>query len=51
MAVSIADIQHRRKIVGAVMVDCKTALEVANGYYDKAMKIIRKKGQAVAAKR
>lgn len=33
------------------MMDCKKALEEANGDFDKAMEIIRKKGQAVAAKR
>jgi elongation factor Ts len=31
--------------------DCKNALTEANGDYDKAVEIIRKKGQAVAAKR
>lgn len=51
MAVSMADIQHLRKMSGAGMMDCKKALEEANGDYDKAMEIIRKKGQAVAAKR
>lgn len=33
------------------MMDCKKALEEAGGDFDKAMEIIRKKGQAVAAKR
>lgn len=33
------------------MMDCKNALNEANGDFDKAMEIIRKKGQAVAAKR
>ncbi|MEG1675752.1 MAG: translation elongation factor Ts [Bacteroidales bacterium] len=51
MAVSMADIQHLRKMSGAGMMDCKKALEEANGDYDKAMEIIRKKGQAIAAKR
>ena len=51
MAVSMADIQHLRKMSGAGMMDCKKALEEAGGDYDKAMEIIRKKGQAVAAKR
>jgi elongation factor Ts len=36
---------------GAGMMDCKNALNEANGDIDKAMEIIRKKGQAVAAKR
>ena len=51
MAVSMADIQHLRKMSGAGMMDCKKALEEAGGDHDKAMEIIRKKGQAIAAKR
>jgi elongation factor Ts len=51
MAVTMADIQHLRKMTGAGMMDCKNALTEANGDYDKAVEIIRKKGQAVAAKR
>ena len=51
MAVTMADIQHLRKMTGAGMMDCKNALNEANGDFDKAMEIIRKKGQAVAAKR
>ena len=51
MAVSMADIQHLRKMTGAGMMDCKNALTEAEGDFDKAMEIIRKKGQAVAAKR
>ena len=51
MAVTMADISHLRKMSGAGMMDCKNALTEANGDIDKAMEIIRKKGQAVAAKR
>lgn len=51
MAVTIADIQHLRKMTGAGMMDCKKALIEANNDFDAAMEIIRKKGQAVAAKR
>lgn len=51
MAVTMADIQHLRKMTGAGMMDCKNALNEANGDFDEAMGIIRKKGQAVAAKR
>ena len=47
----MADIQHLRKMTGAGMMDCKSALNEAEGDYDKAIEIIRKKGQAVAAKR
>jgi elongation factor Ts len=51
MAITMADITHLRKMTGAGMMDCKSALTEANGDYDKAIEIIRKKGQAVAAKR
>ncbi len=51
MAVTMADITKLRKMTGAGMMDCKNALTTAEGDFDKAMKIIREKGQAVAAKR
>ncbi len=51
MAVSMADIKHLRKMTGAGMMDCKNALAESEGDFDKAIEIIRKKGQAVAAKR
>lgn len=51
MAVTMADIAHLRKMSGAGMMDCKKALEESDNDFDKAMEIIRKKGQAVAAKR
>jgi elongation factor Ts len=51
MAVTMADIVHLRKMTGAGMMDCKNALTEADNDFDKAMEIIRKKGQAVAAKR
>lgn len=51
MAVSMADIQNLRKRTGAGMMDCKNALSEAGGDFDKAIEIIRKKGQAFAAKR
>ena len=51
MAVTMADITKLRKLSGAGMMDCKKALEEANNDIEAAMEIIRKKGQAVAAKR
>jgi elongation factor Ts len=51
MAVTMADITHLRKMTGAGMMDCKTALTESNDDFEKAVEIIRKKGQAVAAKR
>lgn len=47
----MADITKLRKMTGAGMMDCKNALTEAGGDFDNAMKIIREKGQAVAAKR
>ena len=47
----MADITHLRKMTGAGMMDYKNALNEAEGDFDKAIEIIRKKGQAVAAKR
>ena len=51
MAVSIKDIQKLREMTGAGLADCKKALEESEGNIDGAIEIIRKKGQAVAAKR
>lgn len=51
MPVSIADIQKLRKMSGAGLSDCKKALTQTDGDFDKAMEIIREKGQAIAAKR
>lgn len=51
MAVTMAEISKIRTMTGAGMMDCKNALTEANGDFDKAVEIIRKKGQAVAAKR
>jgi elongation factor Ts len=51
MAVTMAEISKLRTMTGAGMMDCKNALIEANNDFDKAIEIIRKKGQAVAAKR
>ena len=51
MAITIAEIQKLRKLTGAGMMDCKKALEASEGDTQKAIEIIREKGQAVAAKR
>lgn len=51
MAVSIEDIKKLRHMTGAGMMDCKNALAETNGDIEAAIEIIRKKGQAVAAKR
>jgi elongation factor Ts len=49
--ISAADVAKLRKVTLAGMMDCKKALEEAEGNFDKAIEIIRKKGQAVASKR
>ena len=49
--VSAADVNKLRQITGAGMMDCKKALGEANGDFDAAIDILRKKGQKVAANR
>ncbi len=51
MAVNIEDIKKLRNMTGAGMMDCKNALAETGGDIEAAIEIIRKKGQAVAAKR
>ncbi|MBQ9339877.1 MAG: elongation factor Ts [Paludibacteraceae bacterium] len=51
MAVSLADIKKLRDITGAGMMDVKKALEEANGDFEQAKDLLRKRGQAIAAKR
>jgi elongation factor Ts len=51
MAVTMAEISKLRTMTGAGMMDCKNALTEAENDFDKAIEIIRKKGQATAAKR
>ncbi|HCC71069.1 MAG TPA: elongation factor Ts [Bacteroidales bacterium] len=50
-SISAADVAKLRKMTGAGMMDCKKALQEAEGDFDKGVEIIRKKGQAVANKR
>ena len=49
--ISASDVGKLRKQTGAGMMDCKKALVEANGDFDLAVDILRKKGQKVAAKR
>lgn len=49
--ITAADVAKLRRVTLAGMLDCKKALEEADGNFDKAIEIIRKKGQAVANKR
>jgi elongation factor Ts len=50
-AINAADVAKLRRVTLAGMMDCKKALEESEGNFDKAIEIIRKKGQAVANKR
>jgi elongation factor Ts len=49
--ISASEVNNLRKITGAGMMDCKQALVEAGGDTEKAIEILRKKGQKVAAKR
>ena len=49
--IKAAEVSKLRKITGAGMMDCKKALQESDGDFDKAIEIIRKKGQAVANRR
>ena len=49
--VTAADVNKLRKSTGAGMMDCKKALVEAEGDFDQAISILRKKGQKIAAKR
>lgn len=49
--ISSAEVARLRRVTLAGMMDCKKALEESNGDFEKAIEIIRKKGQAVANKR
>jgi elongation factor Ts len=49
--ITAADVKKLRTSTGAGMMDCKNALVEANGDFDAAIDILRKKGQKIAAKR
>ncbi|MCF6350386.1 MAG: translation elongation factor Ts [Flavobacteriaceae bacterium] len=49
--ISAADVKKLREATGAGMMDCKNALIEANGNFEEAISVLRKKGQKVAAKR
>jgi elongation factor Ts len=51
MAITAAQVNELRQKTGAGMMDCKKALTEANGDFEKAIEILRKKGASVAAKR
>lgn len=49
--ITAKDVGELRKVTGAGLMDCKKALQDAEGDFDGAVEILRKKGQKVAAKR
>ena len=49
--ITAAEVNKLRQATGAGMMDCKKALVEAEGDFDKAIEVLRKKGQKVAAKR
>ncbi|WP_194766976.1 translation elongation factor Ts [Tamlana sp. I1] len=49
--VTAAEVNKLRQATGAGMMDCKKALVEAEGNFDKAIEVLRKKGQKVAEKR
>ena len=49
--VTAAEVNKLRQATGAGMMDCKKALVEAGGDFDKAIEVLRKKGQKVAEKR
>lgn len=51
MSITAAQVNELRQKTGAGMMDCKKALIEANGDFEKAIEILRKKGASVAAKR
>ena len=51
MAITASDVNKLRQQTGAGMMDCKNALVEANGDFEMAVDILRKKGQKIAAKR
>ena len=51
MAITAADVKKLRDKTGAGMMDCKKALQEADGDFEKAERILKELGKAAAAKR
>ncbi|MFT6852089.1 MAG: elongation factor Ts [Cyclobacteriaceae bacterium] len=51
MAISAKEVNQLRQMTGAGMMDCKKALVEADGDFEKAIELLRKKGQKVSASR
>lgn len=51
MEIKAADVAKLRAMTGAGMMDCKKALQEAEGNFERAQEIIREKGKLIASKR
>ncbi len=51
MAITATDVAKLRKMTGAGMMDCKKALEEAEGDFERAQDLIRERGKLIASKR
>ena len=51
LPVSAEDVKRLRELTGAGMMDCKRALQEANGDFDRAQELLRERGQAGIEKR
>lgn len=51
MAISAAQVKEIRELTGAGMMECKKALEEVNGNLEEAVKVLRERGLAKAAKK
>src|SRR5215469_14234783 len=51
MSVKADDVRRLREVTGAPMMECKKALEESNGDFEQAIVVLRKRGQASAAKK
>ncbi|AEH50928.1 translation elongation factor Ts [Pseudothermotoga thermarum] len=51
MEISAEMVKKLREMTGSGVMECKTALQEANGDFEKAVEILRKRGAAIAAKK
>ena len=51
MKITASEVNKLRQATGAGMMDCKKALVESEGDFEKAVEVLRKKGQKVAANR
>ena len=51
MAITAGMVKEQREMTGAGMMDCKKALTEADGSKEKAVELLREKGQAASAKK